>query len=132
TTRQIGQGSTPFFRPRPRDGRWPVLYDPAVTLVVAHRGASRVAPENTLEAFEAALALGADGVELDVHRTADGALVVHHDAAVPGFGVLAAAPLAAIRAARPAVPTLEDALDVCRGHLVNVEVKNLVGDADWD
>jgi len=103
-----------------------------VTLVVAHRGASRAAPENTLEAFEVAVALGADGVELDVHRTADGALVVHHDAAVPGFGVLADAPLAAIRAARPAVPTLDEALDVCRGRLVNVEVKNLVGDADWD
>jgi len=39
-----------------------------------------VAPENTVEAFVAAGALGADGVELDVHRTADGALVVHHDA----------------------------------------------------
>jgi glycerophosphoryl diester phosphodiesterase len=46
----------------------------------AHRGASREAPENTLAAFERALALGADGIELDVHRTADGAVVVHHDA----------------------------------------------------
>lgn len=46
---------------------------------IAHRGASREAPENTLAAFARALALGADGVELDVHRTADGAVVVHHD-----------------------------------------------------
>ena len=49
--------------------------DLPVPRVLAHRGANRVAPENTLEAFALAGALGADGVELDVHRTADGALV---------------------------------------------------------
>ena len=56
-------------------------------LVIAHRGASgRAAPsapaENTLEAFEAAIALGADMIELDVRRTRDGHLVVFHDARV--------------------------------------------------
>src|SRR5205085_2721244 len=48
-------------------------------LVLAHRGANRLAPENTQPAMPQAVALGADGVELDVHRSADGALVVRHD-----------------------------------------------------
>lgn len=47
---------------------------------VAHRGASRVAPENTLSALRSALAAGADMAEVDVRRTADGALVLLHDA----------------------------------------------------
>jgi glycerophosphoryl diester phosphodiesterase len=101
-------------------------------LVIAHRGARRVAPENTVEAFVAAARLGADGVELDVHRAADGALVVHHDADAHGVGVLSERALAEIRAARPEIPTLEEALDACAGMLVNVEVKNLPGDADYD
>jgi glycerophosphoryl diester phosphodiesterase len=50
-----------------------------MTLVVAHRGASRVAPENTMEAFGRAVDFGADAVELDVHLTADGQLAVIHD-----------------------------------------------------
>ena len=47
--------------------------------IFAHRGASAYAPENTLEAFELAVKMGADGVELDVHMTKDGELVVAHD-----------------------------------------------------
>ena len=47
--------------------------------IFAHRGASGYAPENTLEAFELAAKMGADGVELDVHMTKDGELVVAHD-----------------------------------------------------
>jgi glycerophosphoryl diester phosphodiesterase len=47
--------------------------------IIAHRGASRERPENTLAAFRRALELGADAVELDVHRSADGVLFVHHD-----------------------------------------------------
>ncbi len=101
-------------------------------LVLAHRGARTVAPENTIEAFSVALAQGADGVELDVHRTADGALVVHHDAAAPGLGVLADLAFDTIRSTRPEIPTLGEVLDVCRGSLVNIELKNLPGDADYD
>ena len=48
----------------------------------AHRGASGTYPENTMEAFRAALELGAEGFELDVHRTADGHIVVFHDDAL--------------------------------------------------
>ena len=50
-----------------------------MTLVIAHRGASAYAPENTMPAFELAVRQGADMLELDVQRTADGVLVVFHD-----------------------------------------------------
>jgi glycerophosphoryl diester phosphodiesterase len=82
-------------------------------LVLAHRGANRLAPENTVPAMREAVDRGADGVELDVHRTADGALVVRHDADP-----------AALRAAYPDSPVLAEVLDVCRGTLVNVEIKD--------
>jgi glycerophosphoryl diester phosphodiesterase len=51
-------------------------------LVFAHRGGSRLRPENTLAAFEHALALGVDGLELDVRLSRDGEVVVIHDAAL--------------------------------------------------
>ena len=47
--------------------------------VVGHRGAAGLAPENTLAAFARALDTGVDGIEMDVHLSADGQLVVHHD-----------------------------------------------------
>ena len=50
-----------------------------MTLVVAHRGASAHAPENTMESFRMAVEMGADAIELDVHLTADGQLAVIHD-----------------------------------------------------
>lgn len=48
-------------------------------LQIAHRGGSGLWPENTIEAFERAILAGADGIELDVHLSRDGVLVVHHD-----------------------------------------------------
>jgi glycerophosphoryl diester phosphodiesterase len=53
-----------------------------MTLVVAHRGADAVAPENTMEAYRLAFEMGADAVELDVHMTADGKLALMHDETV--------------------------------------------------
>ncbi|HTI29272.1 MAG TPA: glycerophosphodiester phosphodiesterase family protein [Methylomirabilota bacterium] len=50
-----------------------------MTLVVAHRGAPAIAPENTMEAYRLAVEMGADALELDVHLTADGKLAVIHD-----------------------------------------------------
>lgn len=47
--------------------------------IIAHRGASYLAPENTLSAFREAMSIGADGVEMDVQQTLDGGLVIHHD-----------------------------------------------------
>jgi glycerophosphoryl diester phosphodiesterase len=55
------------------------LLDPDARLVIAHRGSSAEAPENTLPAFEAAVVAGAEAIELDVRLTADGAPVVIHD-----------------------------------------------------
>lgn len=92
-----------------------------MTLVLAHRGATGSWPENTLAAFAEARRLGADGVELDVRRSADGALVVHHDAAVPGVGPVSSA---RVRDLPEHVPLLGDALAACDGMVVNVELKN--------
>jgi glycerophosphoryl diester phosphodiesterase len=62
-------------------------------LVFAHRGGSALAPENTIPAFDRGLELGADGLELDVHLSRDGVVVIHHDAhlgrTVNGSGPLA-------------------------------------------
>jgi glycerophosphoryl diester phosphodiesterase len=92
-------------------------------LVLAHRGANRLAPENTLPAMRQAVDLGADGVELDVHRTADGELVVRHDADTPD-GAIGELSVDDLRTMCPDVPTLAEVLDACRGTLVNVEVKD--------
>ncbi|HUZ11069.1 MAG TPA: glycerophosphodiester phosphodiesterase [Acidimicrobiales bacterium] len=91
------------------------------TAVWAHRGRGGGQQENTVEAFVWARRLGADGVELDVHLSADGELVVHHDAVVPGSG-----PVAELRAVDlPAsVPLLADVLSVCQGMEVDVEIKS--------
>lgn len=98
-------------------------------LIYGHRGASAAAPENTLEAFELARSLGADGVELDVRRCLDGATAVHHDAELADGRVICETR----RADLPAhVPTLEAALDACRGMVVNIEIKNVPIDVDFD
>lgn len=54
------------------------------SLIIAHRGASFHAPENTLSAFQTALTLGADGIETDVHFTLDRELVIHHSYTIEG------------------------------------------------
>lgn len=100
--------------------------------VIAHRGASAVFPENTVAAFRGAAALGADAVELDARRTADGAVVVHHDALVPGAGAIVEETAASLRRRAPWVPTLAEALEACAGMWVDVEVKNSPADPDWD
>jgi len=101
-----------------------------VTQVIGHRGAPQVEPENTVASFLAAVRAGADGVELDVRRTGDGALAVHHDAHLAdGRAIIATA-----WADMPAhVPDLAAALDACRGaEVVNVEIKNWPHDVDFD
>jgi len=79
--------------------------------VIAHRGASRERFENTLPAFQRALDLGADAVELDVHCTADGVVVVHHDpvlAGAPAPGSLAGLPIAGLTTTQLAAFRLPD------------------------
>lgn len=100
-----------------------------MTLVVAHRGASARFAENTREAFEGARALGADWVELDVRRTADRALAVHHDALLPDGRAIVETRAADLPAT---VPDLVAALEACEPLGVNVEIKNLPGDPDFD
>jgi glycerophosphoryl diester phosphodiesterase len=101
-------------------------------LVLAHRGASRRAPENTIAAFRLARELGADGVELDVRRTRDGVLVVSHDPHVDDFGLLVEHSFTELRAAVPRVPTLEEAFDALDGMIVNVEIKCFPTEPDAD
>lgn len=84
---------------------------------------------NTVPSFHRARASGADGVELDVRRTADDALVVVHDAALRDGRRIAEIPSAALP---PEVPTLGAVLDVCRGLTVNLEIKNYPRDPDFD
>lgn len=100
--------------------------------MIAHRGASRAARENTVEAFVKARALRADAVELDVRRTADGAVIVHHDASVPDLGPIVERTQSELLGAAPWIPTLDDALAACDGMVVNIEIKNLPTDPDWD
>jgi glycerophosphoryl diester phosphodiesterase len=113
-----------------------------VTQVWAHRGASRDAPENTLAAFELAIEQGADGVELDVQLSADGALVVIHDETLDrttdATGKVSDHSLAELRrvdasAGREGfrgvgLPTLSEALELLApaGLVVNIELKNSV------
>jgi len=93
-------------------------------LILGHRGASAHAGDNTIEAFELALAHGADGVELDVRFTADGKIVLLHDPEVGEMGPLIHHNFATIRRAHPEVPTLDEALAVLGDLIVNVEIKN--------
>ncbi len=98
-------------------------------MIIAHRGASCAEPENTIAAFRRACELGADGVELDVRRTADDRLVVHHDALLADGRVIRRT---ASDQLPDHVPLLVDALDACEGMFVNVEVKNDESDPDFD
>jgi glycerophosphoryl diester phosphodiesterase len=98
-------------------------------VVIAHRGASAYEHENSLAAFRAAVRMGAGGVELDVHDTADGAIVVHHDPALGGRPIRELSVAAVSRHRLPngePVPTLPEALvAVGPAAHVFVEVKSL-------
>lgn len=112
--------------------------------IFAHRGAKSVAPENTLPAFQKALEMGVDGIELDVQASADGVLVVVHDFdlshTTSGTGRVNAHTAQELRRldagrhfgptwAGTPIPTLEEVFDlVGQRCLVNVEIKNM----DWD
>jgi glycerophosphoryl diester phosphodiesterase len=108
-----------------------------VTNVIAHRGASRLARENTIEAFELAVAMGVDGIELDVRRSLDGRLVVHHDARIGDARIGGGAAIIDLdRSDLPAhIPDLHDALVVCSSRIgvtVNIEIKNNPDEPDFD
>jgi glycerophosphoryl diester phosphodiesterase len=101
------------------------FFSSARPLVYAHRGGAALAPENTMAAFANGLAVGADGVELDVHLSRDGVVVVHHDDTVDrttaGHGTVAS--MTALELARLDVPALADVLTRFRDARVIVEMK---------
>jgi glycerophosphoryl diester phosphodiesterase len=103
-------------------------------LVIAHRGASGAAHENTLQAFTLAKGVGADGVELDIHSTADGVFLVHHDAVVPGIGTIGTLPQEAFATFRlpngEPIPTLGQVLEELGPFDVWIELKTLA--PRWD
>jgi glycerophosphoryl diester phosphodiesterase len=110
--------------------------------ICGHRGASGYAPENTLEAFQLAVDLGADAVELDVQLTRDGQLLVAHDEAIDrvsnGTGLIAVQTLMALKKldfnrVHPEyegakAPTLNEVFELLKPTrlMINVELKNSV------
>lgn len=107
----------------------------APPLILGHRGASAHEVENTLEAFERALADGADGLELDVRRCATGEVVVFHDEDLRRLAgtpvTVGAMPLAALRRVRlerdRRISTLDEVLDALPETLINIELKARAG-----
>jgi len=100
-----------------------------MTAVMAHRGASRAEAENTVAAFRRAGSMGAQAVELDVRRTSDGVLVVHHNPHAGDGRLIGDTPR---RNLPESIPTLGEALDACAGMWVNVEIKNDPDEPDFD
>lgn len=139
--RQRGEEAVRAMRhqtdPRAILDRWRAPDRPVV--VVGHRGAAGLAPENTMPSFELAVSQGADAIETDVHLTADGVPVAIHDETVDrttnGHGAVADLTLAQIKAldasgkfhgayARVKIPTLEEILTWAKGRTrVVVELK---------
>jgi glycerophosphoryl diester phosphodiesterase len=96
-------------------------------LNIAHRGFTKEFPENTLEAFYAAIKLGIDGIECDVHETADQNFVIFHDDMLAGRNIseLRLPEIHKIKIAEHyQIPTLEETLDLCHNHIqVMLELK---------
>ena len=91
--------------------------------IIAHRGASAYVKENTLAAFERAIALGADFVEFDVRRTRDRQLIVYHDPELNQRPIRKLT-YAEVLQLDPDIPRLEAVLQVCKDHIgLDVELK---------
>lgn len=104
--------------------------DPAEGVqVIAHRGASGHAPENSLEAFKLAVEMGADWVEMDVRKSGDGMLIVQHDANLPDQRIIADTPSSELPSE---IPSFAEALEACEGTGVVVEIKNFPNEPGYD
>lgn len=103
-------------------------------IVLGHRGARAIAPENTRAAFAAALSAGAAGSEFDVRTSADGALVCVHDATVDVGGSERRVCDATVAELRDSIGvlTLDEALVALAGAIALVEIKNQPWDACYD
>ncbi|OOG77388.1 glycerophosphodiester phosphodiesterase [Flavobacterium sp. A45] len=102
-------------------------------LKIGHRGAKGYEPENTLISFEKAIEMGADGIELDVHLSQDGHLIVIHDETIDrttnGKGIVNQLTLQELKSfkinEKYTIPTLEEVLDLVNQRcFVNIELKN--------
>ena len=100
-----------------------------MTLVIAHRGASAALQQNTLDAFRLAVEMGTDFIELDVRRSRDDVLIIHHDAHLPDGRFIVEHDYDDLP---DFVPTLAEALDACEGAKVNIEIKNEPDEPDYD
>ncbi len=100
-------------------------------IVIAHRGASGHRYENTIEAFELAIEMGAGGIEIDVRRSRDGVLLVHHDARLRGHeqfirDMTASDIRQSARRRGYEVPTLAETVGWCAGRIaLDVELKEV-------
>ena len=96
---------------------------------IAHRGFTKIFPDNTLEAFEAAIQLGVDGIECDVQETADHNFVVFHDSQLLGQDIerLSLAEIHSVKLeGKFEIPTLEQTLDLCQKRVkLVVELKKV-------
>ena len=103
------------------------------TLNIAHRGFTKVSPDNTLESFYAAIKLGVDGIECDVHETADHHFVIIHDSELTGRTITELT-LQEIRKVKLAkhyqIPTLEETLDLCHNRIKLMLELKLVNSLD--
>ena len=93
--------------------------------IIAHRGASKAEKENTLSDFRRAGDMGSDAVELDVRRTKDGAMAVHHDQHLADGRNIMDLDADGLPSH---VPMLDEALDACEGMWVNIEIKKVYYD----
>jgi glycerophosphoryl diester phosphodiesterase len=98
-------------------------------LNIAHRGFTRHFPDNTLEAFEAAMKIPADGIECDVHETADNHFVIFHDNEIDGRDIcqMTLKEISQVKLqGKYRIPTLAQTLELCRGKtLLNIEIKRV-------
>lgn len=96
-------------------------------LKIGHRGAKGYVAENTLESFQKAIDLGCDGIELDVHLSLDGEIIVIHDDTIDrtttGKGFVNQMPISELKMHN--IPTLEEVLDIVSHNLlINIELKS--------
>jgi glycerophosphoryl diester phosphodiesterase len=98
-------------------------------LNIAHRGFTKHFPDNTLEAFEAAIGIPVDGIECDVHETADNRFIIFHDREILGRDIsqMTLSEVQDVRLdGKYRIPTLEQTLELCHGKtLLNIEVKRV-------
>ncbi len=98
-------------------------------LNIAHRGFTRHFPDNTLEAFEAAISIPVDGIECDVHETADNHFVIFHDNEIDGRDInqMTFNEIGQVKLQEKyRIPTLEQTLELCHGKtLLNIEIKRV-------